>query len=670
MDENRRPEDTQEKEVQIPEKIEGDIEQLNEVTIEDQPGKEVTSGDDFNHTANIETLNDEPVVAEEKTEITLMQDLFGALGIGFSKNRKKSSSINNSDNEADELGMQADKTSPQQNINEVQEESLTEQQEIISEDYQPIMADDNRGITAGTTDEEGILDDSEASKPVNDAPVPTKKRSKRKLIFVPVILLAAFLGFRLYAFITEPRPPSEDVVASYSGKNLTKAELLAYIKSKGYKTMEHGYCETHGLDHAKCDQTEACETHPVHSLEAYQQIIKKIALQKIIDDWAKENGLTQRNEVKHDFKHLVEEVSLDKLMEKVHKDELSPDKIDKLAVKNYYDANIDKYKDKNFSEVEDEIRDILAAQKDEQFFPQYIEKLKKNAGLSVNYELLKMDNQYELRKTEALFTIHGKKFTLGEFQEEFKELSPEIQAKFARFEAKKSLVDELIAKELLLEETGDDTADPEDSKVVEEMKIQYLAQILHKEEIDAKIADVTDEEINQFYEEKKDLLVEPPKSQISLIRVAQGASDAEKARARQRIDEALQKLKGGADFAATAKEYSTDSTASMGGEIKEWIYDDNHLDPELRINIFQLQPNDISNVFEYEGGYFIVKVRQKEDKRPKTFDEVKEQIKGALMDEKHHKREAELGDELLKKSQLVIYNSSLRQMLNDVKIDQ
>lgn len=645
-----------------------------------------------------------------------------------------------------------------------------------------------------------------ALEPVEDSEVeklPAKK-SLRKIFIFPILVILLLLGYKLYGFITEPKPPSEEVVAAFSGKYLTKEELSNYISTKGYKDKEHGLCEKHGFDHSKCDKTEVCETHPIHSMEAYQQIIKMIAVQKIVDDWAKEKGVTQKNEVKHDFQHLVEEVSLDNLVDKVHQDQLSPDKIEKGEIQKYYDANKDKYKDKSFSDVEGEIRTILAAEKDKQFFPEYIEKLKKNAALDVNYNILKVedptememrnfyeknkekyfepqkarilaikldisgsedevrkkadealskimsgesfedvskrysnsqqsaayyvkqgeqgtnfedkvfslqvnemssvfkdgnsfyivkcvekqeqrqkifgealneikagvlkekeDKEYELRKNEALFSIHGKRFTLGEFKEEFKELSPETQVKFAGFEAKKDLIDQLIAKELLLEESGDDTADKEGSKEIEELKSQYISQILHKEEIDEKIGPISDEEAKKFYEAKKNLLFDPPRAQISLIRVELGTSDAEKTRARQRIDEARQKLIAGSDFGAIAKEYSDDPTASVGGEIKGWLYDNDLLDPVLKKNIFKLQPEEISGVFEYEGGYYVVKLRQKEDKKQKTFEEVKAQLKEALLDEKHYVKEAELEKELLKKSQLVIYNSSLRKMLKE-----
>jgi len=763
MDENKKRTDDQKVETQIPgEKISGDLAQSTEIGGKGEK-KELNAIEvSHNHKEIRQPFESEN--GEVKPDATAMQDLFKAMGIHFWKTKKKAASISDN-NEINAVNTsQADKTRLDKDfIQNALNENLEER-----------------------------------------AKEPLKKIFKRKLLIIPALIILPFLGYLLYGFIMEPRPPSENVVASYGGKNLTSDDLMAYIKSRGYKEEEHGLCKKHGFDHSKCDKTEECETHPIHSMEAYRQIVKMMAVQNIVEDWAKEKGITQKDEVKHDFKHLVEEVSLDNLVDKVHKDQLSPEKIDKWEVQNYYDANKDKYKDKSLTEVEGEIRNILAAEKDKQFFPEYIEKLKMNAALNVHYDILKVggptetemriffernkgkyfesesakileikvdisgseeearkkadeamtkikgggsfedvakryssskqvdayyvkqgekglvfedkvfnlqvneispvfkdgnsfnivkivekrekrektfsaalneiraevlkekeQKQYELKKNEALFSIHGKRFTLGEFNEEFKELSPETQTIFAGFEAKRSLIDQLIAKELLLEESGDDSADKESSEVIEELKGQYISQILHKEEVDEKMGEITDEEASKFYEQKKEYFIDPPKAQISLIRVEQGASDAEKTRARQKIDEVLQKLKGGADFAALAKEFSNDPTAPLGGELNEWLYDDSRLDPLLAKSIFKLQPDEVSSLFEYEGGYYVVKLRQKEDKRQRTFEEVKEQIKESLLDEKHHKKEAELEDELLKKSQLVIYDSSLRKMLKE-----
>jgi parvulin-like peptidyl-prolyl isomerase len=747
-----------------------------------------------------------------QTNPSAVQDLFDSMGIGFWKPKKKAASaLKKNDETSDAIVLPGEIPAVDDGtIQEIQNNCLIESCEESLQsaaEENPESAKDADFSREMLQDEEGTSEEAISIPPAPARAIekePVKEGFKSRLFVLSAVVLVAFLGYKLYGLITEPRSPSEDVVATYAGKNLTKEELMTYINSKGYKEQEHGLCEKHGFEHDKCDKTEECETHPVHSLEAYNQIIKMIAVQKIVDDWAKENGINQKDAVQHDFKHLVEEVNLDSLVNKVHQDQLSPDKIDKLEIQKYYDANKDKYKDKPFSEVEDEIRNILAAEKDQQFFPEYIEKLRQNAGLSVNYDLLKVepptdtelqsyyegnkekylepekarileikvdisgseedarnkaeealakirggesfeaaakaysdadrldayyvdrgergsnfedrvfnlqanevsavfkdensfflvkvlekqeerqktfgealdavkaevlkekeDRQYDSKKDEALFSVHGKRFTLGEFKTEFKELSPETQVQFAGFEAKKNLIDQLISKELLLEESGDDSADIENREEIEELKSQYISQMLHKEEIDEKIGEISDGEVKEFYEKNKNLLVDPPKAQVSLIRVEQGGSDAEKTRARQRIDEALQKIKSGTDFAEVAKEYSSDATASAGGELNEWIFDDDYLDPALRRNIFILKQDEVGNAFEYEGGYYVVKLRQKEDKKQRTLEEVREELKEALTDEKHHKMEAELEDELLRKSQLVIYNSTLKKMLKE-----
>ena len=126
---------------------------------------------------------------------------------------------------------------------------------------------------------------------------------------------------------------------------------------------------------------------------------------------------------------------------------MSMDTITNYEIQQYYDSNRDKYGDKAFSDVKEEIREILYAQKEEEYLPAYIEQLKEEAGLEINYELLEKTDQYEIYKNEALFDVHGKKYTLGDFMTEFNELSEEYQQAFEGYENKKILVDQLAVKE-------------------------------------------------------------------------------------------------------------------------------------------------------------------------------------------------------------------------------
>jgi parvulin-like peptidyl-prolyl isomerase len=64
-----------------------------------------------------------------------------------------------------------------------------------------------------------------------------------------------------------------------------------------------------------------------------------------------------------------------------------------------------------------------------------------------------------------------------------------------------------------------------------------------------------------------------------------------------------------------------------------------------------------------QGGLYIFKVREKEEAKELSFDEVKEDIKNHLLDEKHLEMEGNLENELLEKSKLIIYDKTLRVLL-------
>ena len=97
--------------------------------------------------------------------------------------------------------------------------------------------------------------------------------------------------------------------------------------------------------------------------------------------------------------------------------------------------------------------------------------------------LAKEKAKIEQNKYKALFSIHGKRFTIEEFMQEFDELPPEHKKQFAGFEAKKNLLDQLIVKQLLMEKAEDQEQDKQEREYREEVKRTALEQMLHKEEV-------------------------------------------------------------------------------------------------------------------------------------------------------------------------------------------
>ena len=92
-------------------------------------------------------------------------------------------------------------------------------------------------------------------------------------------------------------------------------------------------------------------------------------------------------------------------------------------------------------------------------------------------------------------------------------------------------------------------------------------------------------------------------------------------------NEVLEKLRGGADFAAMAKQYSEDEGSKDNGgmykdaNINEWV-------ENFRKAVLELPLRQVSEPVETEYGYHLIRV---EDRKVPTFDEVKEQVRTELV---------------------------------------
>jgi peptidyl-prolyl cis-trans isomerase SurA len=100
------------------------------------------------------------------------------------------------------------------------------------------------------------------------------------------------------------------------------------------------------------------------------------------------------------------------------------------------------------------------------------------------------------------------------------------------------------------------------------LRDQILVERVREREVHARIR-LTDAEIDKFVEQQRgaaEAAAELNLAQI-LVTVPEGASEATVAERRARIDAALARIQGGADFAAVAREVSEDGNRAAGGVI-------------------------------------------------------------------------------------------------------
>jgi peptidyl-prolyl cis-trans isomerase C len=104
----------------------------------------------------------------------------------------------------------------------------------------------------------------------------------------------------------------------------------------------------------------------------------------------------------------------------------------------------------------------------------------------------------------------------------------------------------------------------------------------------------------------------------------------------------LAQLKGGADFAALAKEKSKDPGAAEGGDLGYFTKD--QMVPEFAEVAFKLDKGQLSDPVKTQFGWHIIKVEDKRIKPTPTFEQVKPQIENYVA----HRAQAELVENLRK----------------------
>ncbi len=283
----------------------------------------------------------------------------------------------------------------------------------------------------------------------------------------------------------------------------------------------------------------------------------------------------------------------------------------------------------------------------------------------------KTDEWFAANASKTIFTVKGKGYTLGEFYQEYQELPISTQSQYAGADGMQKLAEALIERLLLVEDTYDQLLDVQNKPLSDESRLQVLKQMMHQEEVDDKIQ-ITDEEMQKFYNDNIDLMALPPKARIRYIRIGLGQTEDEQKAARVRADEAYKKLvpglfQQGADFAGVAQEYSEDSeTAAQGGELSEWIGESDDILAEVQLHPFHeialaLQPDEISQPFQFGDSLYIVQVIERSGPEQLPFEQAKLYIEEILTQQKHDEQMIQLQETLLEQANFVLYPTVLEQ---------
>ena len=219
---------------------------------------------------------------------------------------------------------------------------------------------------------------------------------------------------------------------------------------------------------------------------------------------------------------------------------------------------------------------------------------------------------------EVLAVVNGTKLTRLDFEQLLQQYRPEVQEWATN--NKGQIMRDLVTLELLAQE-GTKLHLDQDPEVQAQIRIRtkdVLARTVVQKYVTER-ANITEDAIRKHYEATKDEYSVGEQVTASHILV-KTASEAQ---------EVLKELKQGKDFADVARARSLDSSASQGGDLGTFGRGD--MVAEFEKAAFALKVGEISAPVHTQYGYHIIKVTQRTPARLKPLDEVKEDVRNALV---------------------------------------
>ncbi len=151
---------------------------------------------------------------------------------------------------------------------------------------------------------------------------------------------------------------------------------------------------------------------------------------------------------------------------------------------------------------------------------------------------------------------------------------------------------------------------------------------------------VSREDLQAYYDQHRDDYRVPEQVNVSHILIktplpgADGKVDPKGVEeARKKAEDVLKQLKAGGNFADLAKKYSEDPGSGKNGGSLGWIGKGRTV-PEFEQAAFSLAKGATSGLVQSSYGFHIIRVDDKQAAHVKTLDEVKDQIEGAIQQQK------------------------------------
>jgi len=228
----------------------------------------------------------------------------------------------------------------------------------------------------------------------------------------------------------------------------------------------------------------------------------------------------------------------------------------------------------------------------------------------------------------VLALVNGRAITQIEFDVRWGELSEATRARYDKEGGKRRFLDELITRELLMQEARRQGLDQNDGirDKAQRYKEQLILDELLKDKLRTKV-ELTQAELDAYYEKHARELLAPLKVNVSQMLLANlpAAKDLES------------QINHGGDFGKFAQRYSIDGkTKAKGGDLGPYRKD--LVIPEVDAVIHTLKPGMVSAPIKTDAGYYLVMITPLEKEIIQADLATRERLRQELLADKRRKR--------------------------------
>ncbi len=234
----------------------------------------------------------------------------------------------------------------------------------------------------------------------------------------------------------------------------------------------------------------------------------------------------------------------------------------------------------------------------------------------------------ERQEEPVVALVNGRAITQTEFDLHWSELSQATRSRYEKEGGKRRFLDELITKELLMQEARRRGLDQDDAirDKTQRYKEQLILDELLKDKLQSKV-ELTQEELTAYYESHASELLDPLKANISIMLLPNiyAAKDLEA------------QINRGGSFAKFAQRYSIDEkTRGKSGDLGP--YRKGLVPPEVDEAIHTLKPGMVSAPIKTETGYCLVMLTPLDEAIVQADLATQERLRQELLAKKRRKR--------------------------------